>query len=82
MGMFWAIAAKHRRMGYASEAGRALAKFAFATLRLARIVATTEHENAASIGVMRRMGMTIERNPVDEPIWFQTVGVLVNPQVR
>jgi RimJ/RimL family protein N-acetyltransferase len=80
MGLFWAIAARHRRMGYASEAAAELASFAFQKLRLARIVATTEHDNSASIGVMRRIGMTIERNPRDEPIWFQTVGILRNPE--
>jgi hypothetical protein len=45
----------------------------------ARIVATTENDNTRSIAVMRRLGMTIERNPSAEPRWFQTVGVLANP---
>src|SRR4051812_1559936 len=45
-----------------------------------RIVAATEHDNLASIGVMRRLGMRIERNPDPEPHWFQTVGVLFNPK--
>ena len=78
MGLFWAIATKHRKMGYASEAGSAMVGFAFGELNLARIVATTEHDNTASIGVMRRLGMRVERNPLPEPVWFQTVGVLVN----
>ncbi len=79
VGLFWAIAATHRRRGYASEAAAAMVAFAFNQLKLARIVATTEHDNAASIGVMQRIGMRIERNPLDEPAWFQTVGVLENP---
>ena len=54
-------------------------ELAFDELALARIVATTEHDNLRSIAVMRRLGMTIERNPLPEPHWFQTVGVLVNP---
>ena len=65
--------------GYATEAARALISYAFDELDLRRIVATTEHENLRSVAVMRRLGMTIERNPEAEPHWFQTVGVLANP---
>lgn len=79
IGLFWAIAPAHRRAGYASEAAAALAAFAFRELRAARLVATTEHSNAASIGVMRRLGMTIEKSPNMDPEWFQTVGILFNP---
>ena len=50
--------------------------YAFAQLRLRRVVATTEHDNARSISVMRRLGMRLERNPLAEPAWFQTVGIL------
>jgi len=53
--------------------------YAFDVLELGRIVATTENDNLRSIAVMKRLGMTLERNPLDEPHWFQTVGVLVNP---
>jgi RimJ/RimL family protein N-acetyltransferase len=78
MGLFWAIGAPHRGSGYATEAAGAIARFAFETLRVERLVATTEHSNAPSIGVMRRLGMSIETNPDPEPQWFQTVGVLLN----
>jgi RimJ/RimL family protein N-acetyltransferase len=78
LGLFWAIAPAHRRQGYATEATSALADFAFRELKAERLVATTEHDNAASIAVMRRIGMTVERNPEPEPAWFQTVGVLFN----
>lgn len=50
----------------------------FDELDLRRVVATTENDNHRSIAVMRRLGMTIERNPFPEPTWFQTVGVLPN----
>lgn len=65
-------------------AGRAagLAATVFDTLDAHRLVATTEHSNAASIGVMRRLGMLVERNPDPTPAWFQTVGILVNPAAR
>jgi RimJ/RimL family protein N-acetyltransferase len=56
-----------------------MVSYAFDELELARIVATTENDNLRSIGVMKRLGMTIERNPLREPHWFQTVGVLMNP---
>lgn len=78
MGLFWALAGAARGQGYATEAARALIDYAFSTLKLARIVATTEHDNLASIAVMERLGMTVERNPASTPEWFQTIGVLWN----
>jgi RimJ/RimL family protein N-acetyltransferase len=75
MGLFWATAPAQRGRGFASEAAQALLTFAFDELQVARLVATTEHSNTASIAVMRRLGMSIERNPSVEPPWFQTVGV-------
>jgi RimJ/RimL family protein N-acetyltransferase len=47
---------------------------------LLRIVATTHDDNDASIRVMRKLGMLIERNPYPDPPWLQVVGVLENPQ--
>ncbi|HEY2589847.1 MAG TPA: GNAT family N-acetyltransferase [Tepidisphaeraceae bacterium] len=81
MGLFWAVERASRRLGYASEAAAALAACAFDTLRAERLVATTEHANLASVGVMRKLGMTIEANPDADPPWFQTVGVLLNPRI-
>lgn len=79
VGLFWALFPDHWRKGYATEAARAMVSYAFDELELARIVATTEHDNVRSIAVMKRLGMTIERNPLAEPHWLQTVGVLDNP---
>lgn len=79
VGLFWAVAPGQQRRGYATEAARALVEHGFAGLRLARIVATTEYDNVASMGVMRRLGMRIERNPLPEPPWLQVVGVLDHP---
>ncbi|HYV23523.1 MAG TPA: GNAT family N-acetyltransferase [Candidatus Bathyarchaeia archaeon] len=79
VGLFWALFPAQMGRGYATEAARAMVSYAFEDLDLRRIVATTEHSNRRSIAVMRRLGMTIERNPRSEPHWFQTVGVLVNP---
>lgn len=76
VGLFWAIAPSQRRQGLATEAARALTAYAFHSLKLARIVATTRHDNHASIGVMRRLGMRLLRNPLPDPPWFQVVGLL------
>jgi [ribosomal protein S5]-alanine N-acetyltransferase len=79
VGMFWSLDPRHRGNGYATEAARALIDWAFTNLELARIVATTRHENTASQAVMRRLGMRLERNPDPEPPWFQVVGWLDAP---
>jgi [ribosomal protein S5]-alanine N-acetyltransferase len=78
IGLYWAILPAYQRRGYAAEAGAALIRYAFTELNLQRIVATTTYENAASIGVMRKLSMTIGRNPLPEPAWMQVVGVLEN----
>jgi RimJ/RimL family protein N-acetyltransferase len=77
-GLFWAIDPLHQRRGYATEAAQALIDFAFQQLRAKRLIATTEHNNAASIGVMRKLGMTLAQNPFPEPPWLQVVGMLQN----
>ncbi len=79
MGLFWLIDPAHQGHGYATEAARALIDYAFTEMNLKRIVATTAYDNHASIGVMRKLGMIIERNPDTEPEWFQIVGILENP---
>ena len=79
MGLYWEVSPRHQRRGYATEAGAALIRYAFSELNLARIVATTTYDNAASVGVMRKLGMTIEHNPLPEPPWMQIVGVKPNP---
>ena len=79
VGLYWAVAPEHRRNGYATEAARAVIDHGFAELGLARIVATTERDNPASIAVMRRLGMRVEQNPLPEPHWFQVVGWLDAP---
>src|SRR5215210_6621922 len=78
IGLFWALFPEHCGRGYATEAAAAMVAYAFDTLRLRRIVATTEDDNTRSLGVMRRLGMRIERNPEPEPDWLQSVGILDN----
>jgi [ribosomal protein S5]-alanine N-acetyltransferase len=78
VGLYYAFDPAHRRRGYATEAAMALVRYAFTALHLRRIVATTAYDNAASIGVMRKLGMRIEHNPDPTPAWFQVVGILEN----
>lgn len=76
LGLYWALAPGHRGHGYATEAAAALARYLFAALNPARLIATTEHANSASQAVMRRLGMRILENPHAEPAWLQVVGIL------
>lgn len=78
-GLFYAISPVHQRQGYATEAAQALVDYAFRHLGLTRIVATTTYDNPGSIGVMRKLGMQIEKNPLPAPPWLQVVGVLESP---
>lgn len=75
-GLFYAVSPAHQRRGYATEAARALIDFAFQQLRLKRVIATTDYENTASLGVMRKLGMRIVSNPLPDPPWLQAVGVI------
>lgn len=79
IGLFYAISQRHQAQGYATEAAEALVGYAFEYLHLKRIIATTDYDNPASMAVMKKLGMRIERNPCPEPIWMQIVGVLENP---
>lgn len=78
VGLFYALSPAYQRQGYATEAAQALIDYAFRHLHLQQIVATTTYENAASIGVMRNVGMRIEKNPYPDPPWFQVAGILEN----
>ena len=51
----------------------------FGTLNLAlHSRAGPDYANATSQAVMRHLGMSLERNPLPDPPWFQFVGVLHN----
>jgi RimJ/RimL family protein N-acetyltransferase len=76
LGLFYRMAPDVRGRGYATEAARALVTFAFDVLNAARVVATTTYDNEASMAVMRKLGMRIERNPYPTPAWFQVVGIV------
>lgn len=78
LGLFYAVYPEYRRQGIAVEATQALIGFAFNHLRVRCIIATTDFDNAGSIGVMKRLGMRIARNPLPTPPWLQVVGLLEN----
>jgi RimJ/RimL family protein N-acetyltransferase len=77
-GLFYAVSPAHQRQGYASEAARAMVDYALRSLRLKRVVATTTSDNLASQAIMRKLGMTLFKNPLPDPPWFQVVGALEN----
>jgi RimJ/RimL family protein N-acetyltransferase len=79
-GLFYAVSPSQQRHGYATEAAQALVEYAFRQLHVKRIVATTDYDNTGSIGVMKKLGMRIEKNPLTTPPWLQIVGVLENIQ--
>ena len=79
IGLMWATDPAHQQRGIATEAAQALIRFLFQELRVRRLVALTGHDNLASQAVMRKLGMSLERNPYPEPPWFQVIGILANP---
>lgn len=78
VGLMWLIDPAHQGQGFATEAAQTLVDYAFGTMRLARLIATTEYDNLASQAVMRKLGMKVERNPFPDPFWLQIVGILEN----
>ena len=80
VGLFWGVLPEHRRLGYATEAARALLDCLFGSLRLRQVVATTAHDNRASQQVMQKLGMQLRHNPLRKPAWCQVVGQLTYEQ--
>lgn len=78
-GLFWAVLPEFQGNGYASEAAHPLIQHLFTRMNMKRVVATTEHTNTASQRVMEKLGMTLLRNPTNEPFWFEVVGVIEHP---
>ena len=65
----WRFARDRWGRGYATEAARAVAGFAFGELGLDRVVSCIHSDNRASIRVAEKLGMTLEREttvPVHE----------------
>ncbi|MCD0446189.1 GNAT family N-acetyltransferase [Glycomyces sp. A-F 0318] len=60
----WRVRRDRWGRGYAPEAARAVAGFAFGDLGLDRVVSCIHAENAASIRVAEKLGMSLERETV------------------
>lgn len=60
----WRVKRDRWGRGYAPEAARAVMGFAFDDLGLERVVSCIHFENAASIRVAEKLGMTLERETV------------------
>jgi RimJ/RimL family protein N-acetyltransferase len=54
----WWLAPERWRQGLATEAGAAVMRYAFDTLRVRRVTAIADPDNEASLRVMERLGMT------------------------
>ena len=65
----WMITPSAWGQGYATEAGSAVRDEAFDRLELEGIVAVHHPENAASGRIMKKLGMTFERNVVARNGW-------------
>lgn len=71
----WRFASQHWGRGYATEAARAWLEYGFTTLALPRIISLTDHDNARSIALMERLGMSFVLNTeiVDDGMTFDGV---------
>ncbi len=71
----WRLARKHWGNGYATEAATAWLDHAFEALHLPRVISIADEPNTRSLAVMRRLGMTFEREATieDEGIVFEAV---------
>ena len=62
---------KYWRQGLGSEAAQAVLDYGFGTLGLTRLICMIDHDNEASIGVAKKIGMAFEREAEDETGPFQ-----------
>jgi ribosomal-protein-alanine N-acetyltransferase len=58
IGIFYAIRPQFRRQGYATEIARKLIDSAFKVLKVDRVVARVNSDNAASVCILKKLGMT------------------------
>jgi RimJ/RimL family protein N-acetyltransferase len=74
--LYYKLGRAYWGQGYAYEACRAMIRFAFDKLRLARLVTVTHRDNQPSIRLMERLGMRIEAAPPQWP--DDLIGILEN----
>jgi [ribosomal protein S5]-alanine N-acetyltransferase len=78
LGIGYGLSRGHRGRGYATEAVRALIRFAFQELRVDALWARTTHDNQRSRALMERVGMLVGVNP-DPASWPGALGLIHNP---
>ncbi len=61
--MYYKFGRSYWGQGYATEACRAMIRFAFDEMRLMRIITITHKDNTNSIKLLQRLGMRIEAAP-------------------
>ncbi len=76
MAVGYALSTQQRGRGYAAEAVRAALDYALGELKVARVFATTDRENADSVRLMRRVGMRMAANPDAGCVYPAFVGVI------
>lgn len=74
--LFYGLARAYWGRGLATEAGTALIRYGFATLKLPRITSVAFRANTPSANVMRRVGMTVGDHPSDAG---EVLGIIENP---
>lgn len=58
----WILNRKYQKMGYASEAARAVKDFALDVLSLKKLIAQCDYRNAPSYRLMEKIGLKLENN--------------------
>ncbi len=66
----YSLARAHWGQGFATEAVIAVLDYSFLTLRLHRVIAITDCQNAASVALLERVGMRREGH-FRQNIWFK-----------
>ena len=61
-GLGWIIHRDYHGKGFATEAAMAIMDFAFNELHVKKVFADCDHRNGASIKIMEKIGMTLERD--------------------
>lgn len=74
--LFYGLARDYWGQGLVTEAGKALIRYGFETLKLPRITSVAFRENVRSAGVMRRVGMTVGPHPTNSE---EVLGIIQNP---
>jgi ribosomal-protein-alanine N-acetyltransferase len=83
LGLGYGLARAARGSGYAAEAITRLIRFAFEDLRIDSVWARTTRDNASSLALMRRVGMSTALNPDSDPdAWPGALGVIRHPEHR